>query len=401
MKIACVGGGPGGLYFAALAKLGNPAADITIYERNPAGVTYGWGVSYSFLLAQLQAKDPQSARAIRASSMLWRDQEVFLRGQAPVHLGGYGFNIGRKPLLDILSSRARELGVRIESERDITDAGELGDVDLVVAGDGVRSRIRTTYAQKFGTTVDAGRNKHLWLGTRQRFNAFTYGFEQTSAGWIWFYGYNFAPDSATFIVECCESTWAGLGFDDMAPQECTAELERIFRHYLGGHRLINQSSGRTTSRWQEFLGIRNETWSHDNVVLIGDAAHTTHFSIGSGTTLAMEDAIALADRLAEYDDIQVALKAYESTRRPVVQQMQAVAANSLQWFEHVAEAVDQPPVDFGYSLLRRRHGLVARPREAGPRWRYGVHLATQRPALRKQRLLAASLRTRLRPHHRD
>jgi anthraniloyl-CoA monooxygenase len=401
VRIACVGGGPGGLYFAALTKLGNPGVDVTVYERNPAGVTYGWGVSYSFLLAQLQAKDPQSARAIRASSVLWRDQEVFLRGQAPVHLGGYGFNIGRKALLDILGARARELGVRIESETDVTDVSELGDVDLVVASDGVRSRIRTAYAERFGTTVDAGGNKHLWLGTRQRFGAFAYGFEQTAAGWIWFYGYNFSPDSATFIVECCASTWKGLGFDAMQPQECTAELERIFRHYLGGNGLINQSIGRTTSRWQEFLGIRNETWMHDNVVLMGDAAHTTHFSIGSGTTLAMEDAIVLADRLCEYDDVQVALKAYESTRRPVVQQMQEVAANSLQWFEHVADAVDQPPVDFGYSLLRRRYGMVSRPRDAGPRWRYGVHLATQNPALRKQRLLAASLRTRLRPHHRD
>jgi anthraniloyl-CoA monooxygenase len=401
VRIACVGGGPAGLYFAALAKLGHPGADITVYERNPAGVTYGWGVSYSFLLAQLQAKDPQSARAIRSNSVQWRDQEVFLRGQAPVHLGGYGFNIGRKVLLDILTARARELGVRIESECDVTDVAQLGDVDLVVAGDGVRSRIRTTYAEKFGTTVDAGRNKHLWLGTRQRFDAFAYGFEQTPAGWIWFYGYNFSPEQATFIVECCASTWQGLGFDAMEPEECTTELERIFHHYLGGHGLINQSIGRTTSRWQEFLGIRNETWMHDNIVLMGDAAHTTHFSIGSGSTLAMEDAIVLADRLSEYDDVQVAVKAYESTRRPVVQQMQVVAANSLRWFEQVADAVQQPPVDFGYALLRRRHGPVTDPRVAGPRWRYGVHLATQNPALRKQRLLAASLRTRLRPQHRD
>ena len=313
MKIACVGGGPAGLYFASLAKLGNPAADITVYERNPAGVTYGWGVSYSFLLAQLQVKDPVSARQIRAASVMWRDQEVFLRDRPPVHLGGYGFNIGRKVLLDILTARAQELGVRIESEQDITDLSQVGDVDLLVACDGQRSRIRTKHADQFGTSVEAGRNKYIWLGTKQRFDAFGYGFEETRAGWIWFYGYNFSPDTATFIVECCASTWQGLGFDQMGPKECTDELERIFARHLGGHALVNQSSGRTTSRWLEFLGIRNDTWVHDNIVLMGDAAHTTHFSIGSGTTLAMEDAIVLADKLQEHDDVPTALKAYETS----------------------------------------------------------------------------------------
>ena len=401
MKIACVGGGPAGLYFASLAKLGNPAADITVYERNPAGVTYGWGVSYSFLLAQLQVKDPVSARRIRAASVMWRDQEVFLRDRPPVHLGGYGFNIGRKVLLDILTARAQELGVRIESEQDITDLSQVGDVDLLVACDGQRSRIRTKHADQFGTSVEAGRNKYIWLGTKQRFDAFGYGFEETRAGWIWFYGYNFSPDTATFIVECCASTWQGLGFDQMGPKECTDELERIFARHLGGNALVNQSSGRTTSRWLEFLGIRNDTWVHDNIVLMGDAAHTTHFSIGSGTTLAMEDAIVLADKLQERDDLPTALKAYETARRPTVLQMQEVASNSLMWFENVALAVHQQPIDFGYSLLRRRDGAIAHPRQSSPRWRYGIHLATQNPALRKQRLLAASMRSRLRPHHRD
>jgi anthraniloyl-CoA monooxygenase len=333
--------------------------------------------------------------------VLWRDQKVFLRDADPVHLGGFGFNIGRKALLDVLTARALELGVRIQPEQEITEASQLGDVDLIVAGDGVRSRIRTKHADQFGTSVEAGRNKYIWLGTAQRFDAFSYGFEQTPAGWIWFYGYSFGAEMATFIVECCAQTWQGLGFDRMDPQECTTELERIFARHLGGNALVNQSSGRTTSRWLEFLGIRNNTWVHDNIVLIGDAAHTTHFSIGSGTTLAMEDAIVLADKLAEYDDVQVAAKAYESVRRPTVLQMQEIAANSLMWFENVDAAVDQPAVDFGYSLLRRRDGGIAQPRQRGPRWRYGVHLATQNPALRRQRLLAASLRSLLRPHRRE
>jgi anthraniloyl-CoA monooxygenase len=400
VKIVCVGGGPGGLYFASLAKLRNKDADVTVIERNPVGVTYGWGVSYSFLLTQLQLKDPVSAREIRASSMLWRDQEVFLQDSNAVHLGGYGFNIGRQRLLDILTARALDLGVRVEQQREVTDPSELGDADLIVACDGVRSRIRQQHADHFGTSVEGGRNKYIWLGTHRRFDGFAYAFEMTSAGWIWCYAYGFNADTSTFIVECCEQTWRALGFDQLGPDECTAMLQDIFGRHLDGHSLINQTSGKTTTPWLTFLEIRNQTWVHDNIALMGDAAHTTHFSIGSGTTLAMEDAIALADTMDEYDDLQVALKAYEDARLPAVNAMQAVARNSAQWFENSAGLVHQSPVEFGYSLLRRRHGIAVQ-KEAGPRWRYGVHLATQHPALRRQRYLAASLRSRLRPHRRD
>ncbi|MDQ3904987.1 MAG: FAD-binding monooxygenase, partial [Actinomycetota bacterium] len=219
MKIVCVGGGPAGLYFSISAKLRNPAHDITVIERNPAGVTYGWGVTFSDpLLDSLYHNDPVSARKIFESPASWHNQEVCV-GTQRAHLGGYGYAIGRKHLLDILVDRAAELGVDIQFEREVNDLSEVSDANLVVACDGVNSRIRRFYRQHFQTDAVVGRNKYLWLGTHRIFQSFMFAFEETPAGWIWFYSYPYNAGTTTFIVECSPETWTGLGFDRLSPDD--------------------------------------------------------------------------------------------------------------------------------------------------------------------------------------
>ena len=385
VRIVCVGGGPAGLYFASLARLRLPGCDVTVIERNPAGVTYGWGVVFGeALLAGLHRADPISARQIAAAATRWRDQHVRIGSRDAVHLGGYGYAIGRRGLLDILATRAMDLGVSVEYEREVTDSAMLADADLVVACDGVHSRLRQRDATEYGTVITPGRNRYLWLGTTALFDAFTFGFEETPAGWIWFHAYRFDADTSTLIAECAPQTWDGLGFGGLDPDATTARLESIFARHLGGHGLINQARGHDAASWLAFTGITNHRWSNGNVVLMGDAAHTAHFSIGSGTTLAMDDAIALADALARHSEQPAALRAYHAARLPDVIALQTEAGNSARWFEAVDENVSQGPLDFGFSLLRRRFETLA-PGEHTPRWRYGVYRATQHPALRSVR----------------
>lgn len=394
MDIVCVGGGPAGLYFAISAKIRDPDHRITVVERNPAGVTYGWGVTFSErLLDSLYRNDPVSARKISGNPASWNNQEVRVSEARPVHLGGYGYAIGRKRLLDILADRAGELGVDVQFEREVEDPAEFQDADLVVAADGANSRVRKVCGRHFRTDADVGRNKYIWLGTRRVFDSFVFAFEETAAGWIWCYAYRFSQDATTFIVECSQATWEGLGFDVLGPDESMRRLEDIFARHLDGYPLINPMRDLGKTPWLNFVRITSAAWYHGNVVLLGDAAHTTHFSIGSGTTLAMQDALALAGRLDEHRDVPAALAAYQHERRTALLRPQGAALNSTRWFENVGGHIGQDPRQFAYDLWKRRGQC--------PSWRYQLHLATQVTLLRKLRSTLSSARRGLRARRRE
>jgi 2-polyprenyl-6-methoxyphenol hydroxylase-like FAD-dependent oxidoreductase len=373
MRIVCIGGGPAGLYFAILARLSNKHHDVTVVERNPAGVTYGWGVTImDELLDDLFRKDPESAQQVWESADRWHEHEVRVAGRPTKYLGGYGFSVGRHRLLDILAMRARHLGVDIRFQCDVDDPSGFAEADLIVACDGANSKVRQIRADRFQTSVDMGRNKYIWLGTDKESEKFTFAFEQTPAGWIWLYAYPFTGGASTCIVECSQETWKSLGFDRLGPEETVGLLQQIFASYLDGRSLINQMRGLGGAAWLNFKWITNQSWHHDRVVLMGDAAHTTHFSMGFGTKLAIQDAIGLAEKLDESDDLERALEAYQEERRAALDPLQRAARRSSEWFENLPSHVDQPATQFAYSLWNRRGQY--------PRWRYGVHIAVQRAA---------------------
>jgi anthraniloyl-CoA monooxygenase len=393
VRIVCVGGGPAGLWFSALVKQLEPGHEVTVLERYPAGVTHGWGVVFSeALLAELFRTDPVAARQVRRASRIWQDQLVHVAGRPAAHLGGYGYTIGRQRLLDVLAARAVEVGVEVRHEADVSD-DDLPDADLVVASDGVHSRIRRRFADAFGTRSAVGDDLYIWLGTTRIFDAFTFGFERTDAGWLWFHAYRFDEHTSTFIAECSPATWRALGLDGATLEDSLALLERVFARHLGGHRLLGRTSAQVGSSWLRFTGISNERWSHENVVLLGDAAHTAHFSIGSGTTLAMHDAIVLAEAVHESDGVPDALRAYHDRRLPEVLELQREAASSARWFEHVEQALEHDPVEVGWALLRRRFSDTPRA-DHTPLWRYAMYRATQQPALRAVRQGITTVRRR-------
>ncbi|MGH3669228.1 MAG: FAD-dependent monooxygenase, partial [Pseudonocardiaceae bacterium] len=291
MRIVCVGGGPAGLYFAISAKLRDAGHHITVIERDPPGATYGWGVVYwDDLLDILFRNDPESGRALRAESVLWQEQRVILRSEQTAYLSGYGYSVGRASLLDILGRRATELGIELQYNQDPDDSPALAGADLVVVCDGAHSRLRQRHSEEFGAQVDIGGNPYVWLGTDKVFDSFTFAFERTSAGWIWFHAYPSTTGTSTCIVECAQQTWETLGFDSLNSTDSVQLMEKIFERALDGHSLISQSRGEP-ARWLRFAEVTNQSWYHDNLVLAGDAAHTTHFTLGSGTRLAMIDAV--------------------------------------------------------------------------------------------------------------
>ena len=357
MKIACVGGGPAGLYFAISMKLRDPAHTIEVFERNAPGVTFGWGVVFSDLTVDnITRNDPASAQVITQEFAHWDNIDVHFRGET-ITSGGHGFiGIGRKRLLEILQERAAELGVVLHFNAEC-DPGDpkWRDYDLVIASDGINSRFRDAEAQAFGVDADIRRNKFVWLGTDKVFDAFTFAFEETEHGWIWAHAYRFAPDSSTFIVECSEATWVRLGFDRMDQAESIAACEKLFAKYLAGHRLISNAAHLVGSAaWLNFRRIKCERWSSGNIILLGDAAHTAHFSIGSGTKLALEDAIKLADVLNRKNlSLEAALDEYQAERSLEVLKLQNSARNSTEWFETLERYVHFEPLQFAYSLLTR------------------------------------------------
>lgn len=355
MRIAIVGGGPAGLYFAISMKLRDATHHVTVYERNRADDTFGWGVVLSGeTLQNLAANDALSARAIHDWFAYWDDVAVIKGGTRTVSTG-HGFcGIGRHKLLLLLQERARDLGVELVFESEADAADLMGSHDLVVAADGLNSRSRDTFAAIFQPDIQTYANKFVWLGTQQSFDdAFTFIFEDTPHGWMWAHAYQFEPGTATFIVECSEATWTRAGFADMTRDQSIAACEAVFAKHLGGHPLLSNANHLRGSAWISFPRVLCEKWRHGNLVLVGDAAASAHFSIGSGTKLALESAVALAVELHAGKPLEDALAAYEEARRVEVLRLQSAARNSAEWFEDVDRYLNLEPVQFTYSLLTR------------------------------------------------
>jgi anthraniloyl-CoA monooxygenase len=359
MRIAVVGGGPGGLYFAALARQLDPASEITVWERNAADDTFGFGVVFSDeTLGGIEHADAAIYRAMEREFARWDDIDVHVKGQV-ITSGGHGFAaLSRRRLLQILQQRCRELGVTVHFRAEAPPAGDLSSGhDLVVAADGANSGVRKAAEAAFGPDVDVRRCKYMWLGTDLVFDAFKFYIEPTPHGVMQIHGYPYDATGSTFIVEMHDSVWRAAGFGRLAPPDLPpgtsdeASIERIrelFGHVLGGHAVHANNS-----KWINFGTLRCQSWRHGNVVLLGDAAHTAHFSIGSGTKLAMEDALALAACLHEQPGLDAALAAYEAERKPVVASTQRAAQASLEWFENLGQYTGQEPEQFAFNIMTR------------------------------------------------
>ncbi|CDG84626.1 bifunctional salicylyl-CoA 5-hydroxylase/oxidoreductase [Janthinobacterium agaricidamnosum] len=368
MNIVCIGGGPAGLYFSLLMKQQHPGHRIVVIERNRPYDTFGWGVVFSDqTLGNLVRADEASARAILQSFNHWDDIDVFFKGEK-VTSGGHGFcGIGRKHLLNILQRRCEELGVELVFETDVKDDQHIArqyGAELVIASDGLNSRIRTRYAASYQPQVEARQCRFVWLGTRKKFDAFTFAFKQTEFGWFQAHIYQYDGDTSTFIVETPESVWRAAGLEQMSQQQAIAFCERLFADRLDGHALLSNAAHlRGSAMWITFPRVVCRQWVHWHgavpVVLMGDAAHSAHYSIGSGTKLALEDAIELARCCAGdgQPDVRQALAQYQAARAIEVAKLQSAARNSMEWFENVERYSAMEAPQFAYSMLTRSQRL--------------------------------------------
>ncbi len=349
MKVVVIGGGPAGLYFGILMKQARPACDLTIIERNPPGVTWGWGVVFSDeTLEGFKEADRPTYEQIVATFARWETIDVHFRGRA-IRSGGHVFcGIPRMRLLEILQERCRDLGVTLRFEKEVEDLSAYREADLVVAADGVNSRIRTAHADHFKTDIQEGRSPYIWLATRRLFEAFTFIIEENEHGLFQVHAYPFDESTSTFIVETDETSWRNAGLDEASEAESVAYCEKLFAPWLRGHRLMSNKSA-----WIRFRRVKNETWHRGNLVLMGDAAHTAHFSIGSGTKMAMEDSMALARALLDHSDVPRALAAYQEERWVDVARKQRAAEVSQKWFEEIGRRKRFEPEQLAVSLLTR------------------------------------------------
>jgi 2-polyprenyl-6-methoxyphenol hydroxylase-like FAD-dependent oxidoreductase len=349
VRIAVIGGGPGGLYFSYLWKRRHPDAEIDLFEQNPAGATWGFGVVFSdSALEFLRADDPDTVEAITPRMESWKNITLNLRGQS-VEIDGVGFSsIGRLELLDILQQRVHAAGVAPRYQTSVQSLDQLTGYDLIVAADGLNSLVRRSFEGDFGTSLSYSANKFAWYGTSKRFETLSQTFVETGLGTFNAHHYRYSPTMSTFLVECDLPTWQRYGFAGKTIEQSQAICEQVFAATLGGHRLVSNKSV-----WRNFPWIWNERWSFGNMVLIGDALHTAHFSIGSGTRLAIEDAIALVKALEAEREVPAALARYQAERQPIVQKLVKAARTSADWYENFPGHMKLDLMDFGHGYITR------------------------------------------------
>lgn len=350
MKINIIGGGPAGMYFAILMKNTDPSHEITIYERNGPDDTFGWGLVFSGkTLANLREADATSHAEITSHFEEWDNVDVVHRSEKVTIRGNSFSGIARLQLLKILQRRCEQLGVVLVFRHEVADVDSLRDsCDLFLAADGVNSTVRKYYSEFFNPSLDVRPNRYIWYGTKKLFHGLTLTFRENEAGVFAAHSYKFNRTTSTFIVECDEQTWQAAGFSGMDDAQTRAYLEKVFEQDLEGQPLLSNNS-----KWINFLLVKNGVWSFQNVVMLGDALHTAHFSIGSGTKLAMEDAIALHKSFREWTNVSQALREFESERKPVIEAYQAAAYESMRWFEKARQYMNLNPIELAYTLMMR------------------------------------------------